>query len=127
MTQIFKIEDLSHFTGSGQIFKHWWHRQFVCTEGIQYLAKVAHCYWLVDELALVILPELLKQNPDNFYSIEFVAHADQTANISVGDGNGHIYLEKKINWTDFPVKEKSIQLYLCDSSDYYCLMLASEY
>ena len=52
----FKIDYLSQFTGSSQIFKHWLHRQFVYIEGIQYLARKAECYWLIDELLYVYFP-----------------------------------------------------------------------
>ena len=121
------IDDLRGFTGSEQVFKHWLNKKLVYTDGIQYLAKKANCYWLIDEISLSILPVLLKKHPDSFYSIQFVVHADQTANIVVEDGNGNIYLEHMINWTDFPRTEKLLQFYLCDSGDYYCLMLPSEY
>lgn len=127
MTNTFNINQLRQFTGSEQLFKSWCSRRIVYTVGIQYLAKEAKCYWLIVEIALVMLPKLLKNNPDSFYSIQFSVYADHTASIVVGDGNDNIYLEHKINWTDFPETEEPIQLYLCDSGDHYCLMLPSEY
>lgn len=39
---------LAHFTGSGDFFAHGLRRNFVHTEGMEYLAESAGAYWLID-------------------------------------------------------------------------------
>ena len=123
----FNLVDLNHFCGSQQFFRHSLNRKLIYTEGIQYLAEKAMCYWLIDEIALVLLPELLKKFKDHFYSIKLLVSPDNSAVITADDGNGNIHLTHKVNWTNFPVIGKEVRLYLCESEDNYCLMLASEY
>jgi hypothetical protein len=127
MDNYFNLEQLEQFTGSEYFFSHWGNSNMVYTEGIKYLAEKANCYWLIDEIALVLLPRLLLEYKDWFYSIELKAYAENSAIIKVGDGNNKTHFKHKINWTDFPVLEKPVQLYLCDSSNNYCLMLPREY
>ncbi len=124
MNKNFSLDELKHFTGSDEIYQHWI-SQMCYTEGIKHLANETDSYWLIDEIAFVILPRLLKENRDWFYSIELSTHSDQSAVMTVSNGNGNIYLKHLINWTDFPME--TVHFYLCDSGDYYCLMLPSEY
>lgn len=121
------LDDLKQFSGSEQFFRHWTNRKLVYTEGINYLAIKMQCFWLIDEIAIVLLPKLLKHYKDSFYTVRFIAHADSTATITVDDGNNNIHITHKINWTDFSIKEKEVKMYLCDSGSHYCLMLPSEY
>jgi hypothetical protein len=50
------LTELYQFSGSEQFFKHGINRKFIYTDGVQYLAKKARCYWLIDDIALVLLP-----------------------------------------------------------------------
>jgi hypothetical protein len=126
MNANFSLDELKHFSGSDEIFKHWISKMHY-TEGVRYLAHEAGAYWLIDEIACIILPRLLKENKDWFYTIELSVSSDHSAIVIIGDGNDNIHLKHRINWTDFPVKEKPVKFYLCDSGDHYCLMLPSEY
>jgi hypothetical protein len=127
MDNHFSLDQLNQFTGSEYFFEHWGNRKMVYTEGVKYLAEKARCFWLIDEIALVIFPRLLLEYKDWFYSIELRAYAENSAFINISDGNDNIHFKHKINWTDFPVLEKPVQLYLCESGDNYCLMLSNEY
>lgn len=127
MLSTFDIDQLHQFSGSEQVYKHGTSKQIIYTEGIRYLAKEACCYWLLDEIALMILPVLLKKHPDCFYLIKFVANADGTADIVAEDGNDNVYVKRYIELTDFPVKENLLRFYLCESDNAYCLMLPGEY
>jgi len=126
MNKKFSLDELNHFTGSNEVFRHWI-SQMCYTEGVRHLADKTDSYWLIHEIALVILPRLLKENKSLFYSIELSVNLDQSAVIIISDGNGNIYLKHQINWTDFPVLDKPVKFYLCDSGSYYCLMLPSEW
>ncbi len=118
--------DMYHFTGSDTAFKHWI-SPLRYTEGVRYLAEETESYWLIDTIAFVIFPRLLKENKDWFYSIEFSVNRNGSAVMSVSDGNGNMYLKHSIKWTDFPYIEKPVKFFLCESEVYYCLMLPSEY
>jgi hypothetical protein len=122
----FDLSDLNQFSGSEQFFKHKVNRKLIYTEGVQYLAKEAGCYWLIDEIACVLLPHLLKEYNDGFYSLQLLV-TDCSAVITVDDGNGNIHIKHKINFTDFPISGKPIKFFLCESDKYYCLMLPGEY
>jgi hypothetical protein len=123
----FDFNELRQFTGSEYFFKHWGNSKMVYTEGVKYLAEKASCFWLIDEIALVLLPKLLHDYEDSFFYIELSVFINNSAFVIVTDGNNRIYLKHKINWTDFPVLEKPLRMYLCDSDNKYCLMLPSEY
>lgn len=120
------LNELNQFSGSDQFFKHGLNRKLIYTEGVQYLAEKARCYWLIDEIACVLLPSLLKKHNDRFYSIRVLV-TDCSAVIRVGDGNNKIYTNHKIEWTDFPITGTPINFFLCESDQYYCLMLPKEY
>ncbi len=126
MNKNFSLDELNHFTDSDIVFQHW-NSQLCYTEGVRHLANKTDSYWLIDEMAFVILPRLLKEHKDSFYSIELFVKSDQSAVISVSDGNDTIYLRHPIKWTAFPFVEKSVKFYLCDSGSYYHFMLPSEY
>ncbi|MEO8963996.1 MAG: DUF6876 family protein [Gammaproteobacteria bacterium] len=127
MEQNFILNQLAHFTGSEVHFQYWGNRTLCYTEGVNYLAKETSSYWLIDEIGCVLLPRLIKEHIDRFYTIQLVVNPDLSAVISVGDGNGKTHLQHKITWTDFPLRDEPVDFYLCDSCDYYCLMLPSEY
>lgn len=126
MNKEFSLDELNHFTGSEEIFQHWISKMCY-TVGVKHLADETDSYWLIDEVAFVILPRLLKENRDSLYLIELSVNSDQSAVVSISDGNGNIYLNHPIKWTDFPLLEEPVKFYLCDSDDYYCLMLPGEY
>jgi hypothetical protein len=121
------LTELYQFSGSEQFFKHGVNRKLIYTEGIQYLAEKAKCYWLIYDIASVLLPQLLKSHRDQFYALEFLVKSDHSATLTIGDGNGKIYLNHKVKWTDFPIIGESVKFYLCESEEYYCLMLPREY
>jgi hypothetical protein len=120
MRSQFNLNELNQFS------KHGVNRKLIYTEGVQYLAEQTGCYWLIDEIACVLLPHLLKKHNDGFYSIQLLV-IDCSAVITVDDGNGTIHVNHKIKWTDFPISGEPIKFFLCESDMYYCLMLPSEY
>ncbi|MCE3239143.1 MAG: hypothetical protein K0R24_2124 [Gammaproteobacteria bacterium] len=126
MNQKLSLDELKGFTRADKIFRSWIHQ--VCyTEGVKYLADKTDSYGLIDEIARVILPSLLKEHKKKLYVIELSVSEHQSMAIIISDGNGTIYLTHPINWTDFPVGDKNVKLYLCKSKRQYCLMLPNEY
>jgi hypothetical protein len=110
--------ELSQFTGTES-----YHRTFmftpelVHTDGVQYFADTAGCYWFLDIVATEIYP-LLRQHP--FLSIKFVCGGGQGA-ISIEDGDCNILKVRRIDHTDCP--EGEYEFFLTDN----VLMLTSEY
>ena len=123
----FNLNELKHFTGSEQFYKHGINRKLIYTEGVQYLAEKAGCYWLIDSVACLLLPLVLKKHKDHFYSIQLFVQPDGSAVVTIGDGNGNSYLDHKVRWTDFPIVGEAVKFFLCESEGHYCLMLPSEY
>lgn len=127
MQDHFNLSELNQFRGSSCTFQHWGNNRLIYTEGIQYLANKLNCYWLIEEIAYVILPRLLQYHRDYFYCIKIGVNKDSSAIIQTDDGNGNIHFNHNIIWTDFPIFRKEVKFYLCDGGDHYCLMLPSEY
>jgi hypothetical protein len=123
----FSIDSLKCFTGSEEWFRHALNRRMIYTEGVMYLAESAHCHWLVTDIAVKYFPILMKKYPDHFYLIEFIATSDNRGSVIISDGNDNVHFKDKISYTDFPVKDAPIKLYLTKGDGHYCLMLQSEY
>ena len=110
--------DLSQFTGTEA-----YHRTFlfngdlVHTDGVQYFADTAGCYWLLDIIATEIFP-LTEHEP--FLSIQFAVE-DGIGDICVEDGDCKVLKQKHIAHTDCP--DGLYKFFLTDN----VLMLTSEY
>ena len=113
-----KTLDLSQFTGTEA-----YHRTFmftpklVHTDGVQYFAETAGCYWFLDIIATEIYP-LTEKEP--FLSIKFLVK-DGEASIIVEDGDLNQMFVKHIVHTDCP--DGDYEFFLTDN----VLMLTSEY
>ena len=114
--------DLSQFTGTEA-----YHRTFmftpklVHTDGVQYFAETAGCYWFLDIVATEIYP-LTKKEP--FISIKLIVGSNQSdtdAVIVATDGDENVIFRKLIPHTDCPVGV--YEFFLTDN----VLMLTSEY
>lgn len=117
-------EGLQHFHGSEMFFQIPLIRTRF-TNGINYLADVADCFWLVTDSS-VIAKNLM--NKSYFITIDFkrLTKDEQEefgceAFITYGDGNDNILEKHRYNVTDFPLDE--LRLFFVDNT----LMLPSEY
>jgi hypothetical protein len=110
--------DLSQFTGTSA-----YHRTFmftpklVHTDGVQYFAETAGCFWFLDIVATEVYP-LTKNDP--FLTIYLIVK-DGKAEIIVQDGDISRLMQKHISHTDCP--EGTYEFFLTDN----VLMLTSEY
>jgi len=114
--------DFSQFTGTES-----YHRTFVFnsslvhTDGVQYFAETAGCFWFLDIVATEIYP-LTKKEP--FIGINLIVGSNQSdtdAVIVATDGNEDVIFRKLIPHTDCPVGV--YEFFLTDN----VLMLTSEY
>jgi len=110
--------DLSQFYGTTQ-----YHRTFmftpklVHTDGVQYFAETAGCFWFLDIVATEVYP-LTKKEP--FLAINMLVE-DGQAKIAVEDGDLGLLFSKHIAHTDCP--SGLYEFFLTDN----VLMLTSEY
>ena len=118
------LEGLQHFHGSEMYYQIPLIRTRF-TNGLQYLAQVAECFWLITDTS-VIAKSLLDRS--YFITIDFkrLSKEEQVstgyeAEIIYSDGNGTILETHRYHVTDFPLDE--LRLYFVDDT----LMLPSEY
>ncbi len=97
----------------------------VITDGIQYLANKANCFWLVTD-ASVVAKSLM--NRSSFITVDFKKLSTKkqkvlgyAAVIEYSDGNDTILETQKYHLTDFPLE--TIRLFFTNNT----LMLPSEY
>ena len=111
--------DLSQFTGTENYYRtnHLFAKDMVHTDGVQYFADTAGCYWFLDIIATEAFP-LLKKDP--FLSI-VLQSKNGSANIFIEDGDCEVLETRTIEHTDCP--EGEYKFFLTDN----VLMLTSEY
>lgn len=111
--------NLSQFYGSETFYRHSLLPRVVYTEGVQYLAKKAGAYWLIDKIATV---GWYKLKHEEFQTWELTVNKkDDTALLIATDGNKKRLWLEKLDFTDFPLE--SIKLYQVNGT----IMLPSEY
>lgn len=113
------IGNLAQFSGAMTYYRI--APKFLITDGVKYLADNAGCYWLLDAAVshLIVLG-----TDDHFVLIRLVVE-DQTAVLSLEDGNGLVHRKQAIPYTDFPLSQQT--LYACWDGDHWVLMLSGEY
>lgn len=112
--------ELRNFTGTQTWFRHPLFRKFIYTEGVQFLADVAECYWLID---LIFGFQLEQQavRDEYFQTWDLTVEENKTATLTCGDGNDNIVFTHSLTYTTFPLE--SIRLFFTDN----VLLLTSEW
>lgn len=110
--------DLSQFYGT----KNYYHTSLFNdhlqnTDGVQYFAEVAGCFWFLDIVATEVYP---LTTADPFLTISLIAK-DGKAQIIVQDGDVTRLMNKHIDYTDCP--DGTYEFFLTDD----VLMLTKEY
>lgn len=96
------LANLNQFTGTTQWYRHSLFRKYLYTDGMQYLAENAGCYWLLDHILIhQSLPEIAKEEFQNWK----IVVTNSEATITVDDGNDNIIKKWKGIYTDFPLSE----------------------
>jgi hypothetical protein len=113
------LNHLEQFYGT-QYYYPLWPKVFL-TDGAQFLAQEAACYWIMDAIAshIVHLPKT-----EVFVSCKLKVE-NGTAELLLDDGNGNVLATQKIAYTAFPLD--SIALYAYWDSERWILMLPTEY
>jgi hypothetical protein len=120
MTDTIKLlNDLKYFTGSEEYYRNPLFKKFIYTEGVKYLAENAQAYWLIDYIFSYQTLKLLQTHPFQVWKIKVAEN--NTAIITVEDGNKQVLKTFKLDYTDFPLEEFS--LWFIEGT----LLLPSEY
>ena len=111
--------DIRQFTGSEHWYRHGFVRQVLYTDGVQHVAEHGGAYWLIDEIAFA--QSTPKIGAEEFQVWKLSVNADHTATLTCSDGNDHMVVTKKLEFTDFPLDE--ISIWFTDNT----ILLPSEY
>lgn len=110
--------ELRNYCGTETWFRH--PLQFLYTEGVQFLAETAECYWLIDLIFAVQYDQpAVRQEP--FQSWDLVIGENKAATLTCEDGNGNIVYTHHLTYTTFPLDK--IRLFFTDN----VLLLTSEW
>lgn len=123
MTQKIQLreEDLIQFTGSEHWYRHSLFRNFLYTDGVQYLAEIGGAYWLIDKI-FSCHACVAKLEGEEFCVWDLNLKKDgQGARLVCTDGNDTQLYAENILFTDFPLK--TIRLFFQNNT----LLLPSEY
>lgn len=77
------------------------------TEGIQYLAENAECYWLLEEIFFTQAVEKVKEEPFQVWELG-VDLETKTAVLACEDGSHGELHKKELPYTTFPLEEISL-------------------
>ena len=114
------LDQLSQFTGTERYYRI--HPRVVLTDGTQYLADVAGCYWLMDLYASHL--SVIDPDVESFTCLKLNKRACG-AEIVIEDGNTHQLAQQHVEYTDFPLD--TFVFYAVWAGEFWVLMLRSEY
>jgi hypothetical protein len=112
--------ELKNFTETETWYRHPLFGKFLYTDGVQYLAKEAGAYWLID-LIFGFQHDQANLKNEEFQTWDLSIEENQTATLTCGDGNDNILFTHRLDYTDFPLDK--IRLFF----SYNVLLLPSEW
>jgi hypothetical protein len=110
--------ELKNYGGADRFYRNPLFRGYVYTEGVKYLAEMTEAYWLIDYILSNQIDLKLIMQP---FQVWKMVVQDDSAAITVEDGNDNEIASFTIGYTDFPLEE--IILWVVDKT----LLLPSEY
>jgi hypothetical protein len=114
------LDDLAHFTGSQEFYRHGINPNIRFTEGAKHVADAGGAYWLLDAIAIAQrFDASVRGEPFQVWTL--CVNDDCSAVLSCDNGNGHRVFKQRIPWTDFPLER--LDLYCTDG----VILLPSEY
>jgi hypothetical protein len=120
MTKTLTENDLRQFTGTEYWYRHGLVRKVLYTDGAKHVADAGGAYWLLDEIALAQqFTKAVAAEP--FQVWKLVLGEGHSATLTCEDGNYNTVFSKRIEFTDFPLRE--ITLWFTDNT----ILLPSEY
>ena len=95
-------------------------KNFLLTDGANYIASACDAYWLVNLFA----SHLLSYKYEGFATLYLKVKGGK-ATAQIEDGNGKVLAKQKIDYTNFPLD--AVVLYCCPQGDNFVILLPSEY
>lgn len=111
--------ELRQFTGTEQYYYNPLFKDFKYTDGVKFLAERARAYWLLDYIFSSQPHRNLRGEAFQVWKVR--VNQDDSATLTVEDGNDNVLTTFKVEYTDFPLEE--FNLWLIDK----VLILPSEY
>lgn len=119
-------QDLEQFCGTDRYYYDPLFKNINYTDGFRYFMHNAGegAHWFLILVATEIRPIL----EEDFYFIELLVNADETAKITVQRDIGEpVLYEKELNYTDCPPSDEPYKFYFDCNKDISILFLPSEY
>lgn len=111
---------LRNFCGTETWFRHPFFPKYLYTEGIQFLAEEAGCYWLIDLIYGLQCDQQAVRN-EAFQVWDLIVGENKAATLQCEDGNGNVIFVHRLNYTTFPLEK--IRLYFSEN----VLLLTTEW
>lgn len=112
-------QTLPQFTGTERYYRLY--PGVLLTDGAKYLADEAEAYWLLD----VIWSHMPRVPKDEWFVCAKLERHHEGASFTLEDGNGGVYAQQAISYTDFPLEE--VTLYVARQDSVWVVLLPSEY
>ena len=112
-------QDLAQFTGTTCYYRMG--TQHLLTDGTQYLAEQAGCYWIMDAVS----SHLVEIGTADWFVVVGIEVEECRAVMRFLDGNGRELVRQAIPYTDFPLR--NLTLYAVWDTEHWVIMLPSEY
>ncbi len=112
--------DLCQFTGTEHYYRHSLFRNFMYSDGVQYLAEEAATYWLIDAIAAAQFGEQ-RVKAEEFQVWTLTVGSGHRARLTCEDGDYNTVYTHELDFTTFPLP--SVVLYFENG----VLYLPSEY
>ena len=117
--------DLSQFYGTENLIRWSPISRSVRTDGAPYLAETAGAYWLFDAIDSHLTTKGLTSETE-FTSVNLRRlSAANDFQLTLDDGNGNVFVNQYIPYSDFPLAE--IKLFAVHNGSAWTHMLTSEY
>ena len=123
--------ELRQFTGDFERFRSI-RPTLIYTPGVQYLAKQAGAYWLIDAIASYFPSDAFARATGKDERISYLhfwrldVHEDRSATLTARvDKDEKPFITQEIEWTDFPLP--AIDLWCGSGGKYFTLYLPSEH
>ena len=112
-------QDLAQFTGTTRYYRI--STQHLLTDGTQYLAEQAGCYWIMDAVS----SHVTEIGTVDWFVVVRIEVENHQAVMRYEDGNGRELARQAIPYTDFALA--NLTLYAVWDTQHWVIMLPSEY
>lgn len=131
-TKTLTLDDLSHFAGDLERYRHPLARNVIYTPGVQHVAEAGQAYWLIDAIASYLSPTFVKKaatTDARIRGMQFwkltVSDNNTAALRGFADSGVPPFVEQEIPFADFPLK--SVDIWAAFDGTYWTLYLPSEH